>query len=229
MFWLFHHSVLLWPPPWILKIHYISSGLHYEAYVSPSADGFINSLRSIYLDCRTHQHLSVSNLCTLFLCPYSCSMPSWYSLTSPLHLSDETLWSVLLRFGTGHSFLIQVKINRSYYVFPHGCINTVHILPSWWYWGTLIWGTLIVDDKVERILCVSSISVTSSHQLSGSLLPNTVQRYKISVVLHLHQCSELQRSFSGDMANKTDNALEWQRDQTSFSLNKSWPFLWLKQ
>ncbi len=70
VFWLFHHSVLLWPPPWILKIHYISSGLHYEAYVSPSADGFINSLRSIYLDCRTHQHLSVSPLCTLFLCPY---------------------------------------------------------------------------------------------------------------------------------------------------------------
>lgn len=90
--------------------------------------------------------------------------------------------------------------------------------PSWWYWGTLI-----VDDKVEKILCVSSISVTSCHQLSGNLLPNTIQRYTISL-LHLHQCLELQRSFNSDMANKTDNALEWQRDQTSFSLNKSWQF-----
>lgn len=54
---------------WIPKVHCISSGLHYEAYVSPSADGIINSLRSIYLDCRTHQHLSLPPICSLYLSP----------------------------------------------------------------------------------------------------------------------------------------------------------------
>lgn len=89
-------------------------------------------------------------------------------------------------FGTGHWFRIWVKVNRSDFVFPHRCINAVYfLLYSWWFWGILI-----VDDKVERILCVSWISVTSCHQLS-----NTVQRYTTSIVLHLHQWAELQRSF----------------------------------